>query len=80
MNIKAVTINQPDAELVQMLEDLTNRAKSGEIKSVAFAVTKNDQSIETGWEGGKFTRLPLASAIYMLQHRYAAAIITEDSE
>lgn len=69
---------EADAELVEALESLVDRAKRGEIKAVAWAgVTGNDHLV-TGWDGAGGTVFSLGSAVMCLQSRFADFIMEDD--
>lgn len=69
---------EADAELVEALESLVERAKRGEIKAAAWVgVTGNDHLV-TGWNGAGGTIFSLGSGIMCLQSRYADFIMEDD--
>jgi hypothetical protein len=56
-----------NSSAVQRLEELLERAKSGEIKGIAAAVVWTNDSVSTCFSRGSFSRL--AGAVALLQHR-----------
>ncbi len=69
---------KPDEEIIATIETLLERAKSGDLSSIAYATTSVDGKKGTGWTGIAGTRDPLAAAISMLNHRYAGALLGLD--
>ena len=51
-----------DANLVAMLEELLERAKAGNLQSVAVALVRADGNVGTRWAGGSDT-IAMAAAI-----------------
>lgn len=66
---------QPDEDVVNILEALLERAKSGDLIGIAYATTNTNGDQATGWCGVAGTRHPVGTAITMLQHRYHAALM-----
>ncbi len=78
-NIKG---NEANKEIIEKLEELLDRARSGVITSFAYAVGNNDGTTGTSWikgpdnhpiYGGHETN-KLGTAIMVLQHRYCRAV------
>ena len=67
-----VTPGTQVTDVVAELETLLMQAKSGEIRGLAFCVTKVNSRIVTGWAGEGGTMPELLSGIGMLQHRFCA--------
>ena len=67
----------PDEAVVEMLQDLIERAKAGELRSIAYAATTKTDTC-TGWTGGAGTRHSLGTGIRVLERRYIMAIMGED--
>lgn len=66
---------QPAGNVVEDLEALLADAKAGRLIGFAYAAVKVSDVTVTGWSGAAGTRHPLCSAIAMLQHRYAEALL-----
>lgn len=66
---------EPDPEIIATLEGLLERAKSGELTGLAYATVTLDGTQGTGWQGVAGTRHPLGTAVMMLSHRYASALL-----
>jgi len=66
---------EANPDLVATLESLLARAKSGELRGLAYATFATGNVTGTGWEGSDGSRHPISSAIMMLHHRYAAALM-----
>lgn len=50
MNLQVVKpLHAPDKDVVAKLEDLLNRAKSGELKALAYVVVEVEGQVGTGW-------------------------------
>lgn len=69
---------QPNPDMVAEVERLLERAKSGELRGLAYATFATGDITGTGWVGSDGSRHPLSSAIAMLSHRYAAALLGGD--
>lgn len=68
---------EPDADLVEHLEALLARARAGDLRAVAYATVDDAGTAGSGWSGVFGTRHPLGSAVLMLSHRYAAALLPD---
>lgn len=66
---------EANPDMVAAIESLLARAKSGELRGFAYATFAVGNITGTGWEGSDGARHPIASAIMMLHHRYAAALM-----
>jgi hypothetical protein len=64
-------------DLVETLQGLLDRAKSGDLRALAYATVSLQGFKGTGWDGSDGTRDPLASAIMMLHGRYAQALLEQ---
>lgn len=64
-------------ELVELLESLTERAKSGEIVALAYAGYDGQELIISGWETGYHT-LMMSAAVATLNARYQNHIVNEE--
>lgn len=56
-------------DLVDQLEELLARAKSGSITAMGMAFVNVDGSISTRWSGGDQS-IPMIAAVSMLQHEF----------
>ena len=65
---------EPVAEIVETLEMLLAQAKAGDIRALAYAITRAS-SVSTGWDGDAGPKYELAAAIMALQHRYTASFM-----
>lgn len=68
--------------LVEQLETLLASAKSGKLRSAAFAVVYHDDlvpdgEVGEGWEVASGTRFALSHAIMRLNHRWAEHVLKE---
>jgi hypothetical protein len=68
----------PDAEVIERIEALLERARAGEIAGIAYAVVQPGGMMGTGWCGGNGTRDRLGFALNILRHRYVQTVIDED--
>ena len=66
---------EPASEIIATLEGLLERAKQGQLTGLAYATVSLDGSQGTGWDGVAGTRHPLGTAIMVLNHRYADALL-----
>lgn len=72
---------EPDQDLIADIEQLLEEAKRGEVIAFAYAITKPDGTVATGWVGhGNGARHSLYAGVNLLSHRYAAAMIRENDE
>jgi hypothetical protein len=77
----AVVAGQPVPSVVAVLESLLERARTGQVRAVAYAVASVDGTVATGWEkpdeggavGRAFENHALASGIMTLAVRYGSA-------
>lgn len=60
-------------DLVDQLEELLSRAKSGSITAMAMAFVNHDGSVSTRWSGGDQT-IPMIAAISMLHHEFLTGV------
>jgi hypothetical protein len=63
----AIIKGQPDPEIVSLLERLLEKAKSGDIRALAYATHDGDDLVMFGWEHGSFFHHMVAS-VSMLNH------------
>lgn len=67
-----------DPDVVADIEQLLERAQSGELRAFAYATVNEQQAWGTGWCGGAGTRHLLSTAIHGLAHRYTAKCLEGD--
>lgn len=65
---------EPNKDIIADLEQLLSEAKAGQISAIAYCTVRQG-TIGTGWAGGSGTRGDMSSAILMLSHRYAGALL-----
>lgn len=80
---------QPVADVVQLLEELLERARAGELRGIAYATVERDGAVCHGWTragrdgGGARGVAPelhgLASGILVLALRYARVMHPEET-
>lgn len=56
-------------DLVSQLEELLERARSGQITAMGMAYVNADGTIATRWSGGD-QAVPMMAAVSMLQHEF----------
>lgn len=61
--------NKPDPRLIEIAEDLLERAKSGSLRAIGVAVVNSDETIGTLFHGVYGTNLYLISAAAILKRR-----------
>ena len=66
---------EPVADIVADVEKLLERARSGELRALAYATWGAGDIKGTGWAGDAGTRASLAMVIGMLNHRYFEALL-----
>lgn len=59
----------PDQRLIEIAEDLLERAKSGSLRAIGVAVVNSDETIGTLFHGVDGTSLSLIAAVSVLKHR-----------
>lgn len=69
---------EADAELVEALENLLDRAKRGEITGLAWAGCSPNDSTFSGWQGAGGTMFHIGASILALQTRYALMMMDDD--
>ncbi len=60
-------------DLVDQLEELLARARSGAITAMGMAFVNADGSIATRWSGGDQS-IPMIAAVSMLQHEFLTGL------
>ena len=67
----AVPIGQPVPQIVEMLENLLEKAKNGDIQAMAYATCGGvENGFGNGWESNGGTRDVLGASIAHLNSRY----------
>lgn len=56
VNLHAVA-TEPDPDVIDKLESLLARARTGEVRAVAIATVNNDSSCGTSWGGDRWAAL-----------------------
>lgn len=64
-----ITPSVMSADVVEMLEELLDRARAGAIQGVAVALVKDDGNLATRW-AGVTNAIPMAAAIGRLHFDY----------
>lgn len=64
----------PDQGVIDILENLLHRAKTGNLRAIAYAIVNSDRSLGTGWAGAAGSRDRVSSAIMILNSRYPLAL------
>ena len=66
------TPSEPDENVVAILEELLERAKTGEISALAYAYLLPEHAVGTGWAGADHAGrgISLGFAISSLSHEY----------
>lgn len=70
---------EPNKNIIDELERLLAEAKAGQLDAIAYCAVRQ-RTIGTGWAGGSGARSAISSAILMLSHRYAGALLMEGEE
>lgn len=65
-------------DLVAELENLTERARKGEIAALAWAGVLGNDGLVNGWDGAGGTLFSLAASIMALHSRYAIYMVEDD--
>jgi hypothetical protein len=60
-------------DLVEKLEEMLSRARSGQITAMSMAYVNADGTIETRWSGGD-QAIPMVAAISLLQHEFLSGM------
>lgn len=71
---KATLPGEPDADVVECIEMLLDRAKRGDLVGIAYAAVHNNGEQATGWVGGAGTRHSIGTSIMILFQRYTVAL------
>ena len=71
---------EPDQLVVELLEDLLARAKTGEVQGLAAAYIVFGGTTASSWEASGGSTHTLGFAISTLQHRYYAGLQVCDHE
>ena len=65
----------PNAELIEMLQDLLALAEKGELRSLAVAGVLRSQLVRTGFSAGDASVFEMLGAIEHVKQRFYAATI-----
>lgn len=70
------TPSEPDENVIAVLEELLERAKTGEIRAMAYAYLLPEHALGTGWVGADQAGggIALGFAVSALQHEYYAGL------
>jgi hypothetical protein len=60
-------------DLVEQLEEMLSRARSGQITAMSMAYVNADGTIATRWSGGD-QAIPMVAAISLLQHEFLSGM------
>lgn len=67
MSLEACSpLREPSPEIIGLLSDLLEKAKRGELHSVAFAFVGMDREIGSGWSTPFGEPFPLVGAVHVL--------------
>lgn len=66
--------NEPDQMVIDMLEDLLERAKVGDVQALAYAHVAPGGAVANGWEGTGASVHSLGFAVSVLHHRYYSGL------
>ena len=66
----------PDPDLVDMLEGLLERARSGHVTGLAFAALESTGAVEAGWKSRE-PGYALAAAVGLLNAEYFASLVID---
>ena len=68
--------SQPNAEVIEFIEDLLEQAKAGEVQAI-FVVTglANRSETGSGWSGEGYNVMPMLGELSALQHELIARYV-----
>ena len=66
--------NEPDQMVIDLLEDLLERAKAGDVQALAYANVAPGGAVASGWEGAGASVHSLGFAVSVLHHRYYSGL------
>ena len=70
MNIEAIDVRKPDAELIEHLEKLLNEAKKGELVGISYVAVWHGNSVSSSWCQMRFSYLrTVIGELYFLKHK-----------
>lgn len=73
MNTKLSVIEaKPNRELIEQLEDVLERARTGEIQGVAYVISYQANLVGSGWAGIAGNRMRIMGELYQVLHHLAA--------
>lgn len=71
----SIVPGEPDPDIIEVVEDLLDEAKSGKLRGIAFGAVKTGNALSTGWVGSDGTRDSLSTSVTLLHHRFVATIL-----
>lgn len=72
---KAPKGSEPQPDVVRVVEELLQRAKSGDIQAIAVTVVRANARIGTAWDGSeRGYRHQLMAGVAMLEHRLHSSV------
>jgi hypothetical protein len=72
MGIIPMPTPEPDQSAIDLLTDVINEIKSGEVRRVAVVVARSNGEVSTGWSGGDSGYHQLVSGTAHLAYRLQA--------
>lgn len=79
--LKDIKDRRPNPGLVSILEDLLERAKSGEVRTAAYVVGYDDDSTSQGWAmDGRTSHRRILGELTLLTHEYTTNIGLRDGD
>ena len=67
-------LTAPVSTVIEVLEELLERAKAGDLKSIAVCYTTKAGNVGNTWATGPYTSIYLGCAVAMLSHDYIQAM------
>jgi hypothetical protein len=67
-------IGEPEKDIVEMLEELMERAKAGALRGFGYFLVDGANSVESGWADGCASADGMVSGASKLQHRVLRAV------
>jgi hypothetical protein len=65
-------------DVIEVVESLLERAKSGEIIGIAYSITREDRSVNDGWaRSDDASHFSLIVGLDLLKHRMVSEVIDE---
>lgn len=66
---------EPNADVIKALEAMLDRARRGEIISLAYATVTPGRAVGTGWDGAANSKYEMLAGVAMLNQRIASAAL-----